>query len=275
MAASLLQRMEFYQRIMRESDYKAGTLKVAFALLFTFYNSRTGRCDPGRKRLGQEAGVGHGQVKLAVGQLRTGGWFEALVGQGAVTQFGRTTAYRPRFDREQAAHRAAQGDRDLDPLATTVDTVDEGSVTEVGEDRDGGHTHDQRGGIRMTPEQGKDSRPSANPPSLPQFGGPIEGRADALPVFAKIDQFEIFWRAYPSRGSHSNPKKPARVKFEAAVKRGADPAAIVRGARAYAVHVEHDGVNSRYVAQATTWLSQERWNDAQQTQEDRPRAGMC
>ena len=33
-------------------------------------------------------------------------------------------------------------------------------------------------------------------------------------------QFEVFWRAYPSGRPHSNPKKPARAKFEVALKRG-------------------------------------------------------
>jgi len=41
--------------------------------------------------------------------------------------------------------------------------------------------------------------------------------------------FEIFWRIYPHRGSFPDPKKPARLKFEA-VKRDVDPAAIITGA---------------------------------------------
>jgi hypothetical protein len=95
-------------------------------------------------------------------------------------------------------------------------------------------------------------------------------------VCATDDNFELFWRAYPTRGRHSNPKKPARAKFEAAVRRGADPTAIIRGAQAYADHVRRDGVGPRYVAQAATWLNQERWADAaQQPQEDRPQAGIC
>ena len=41
------------------------------------------------------------------------------------------------------------------------------------------------------------------------------------------DQFEQFWKTYPSRGDNKpNPKKPAREKFLAAVKKGTDPADI-------------------------------------------------
>ena len=76
--------------------------------------------------------------------------------------------------------------------------------------------------------------------------------------------FETFWRAYPSRAPHPNPKKPARDKFERAVKRGVDPAVIIGGAGIYAETVRREHIDPRYVAQATTWLNQERWTDQRQ-----------
>lgn len=88
------------------------------------------------------------------------------------------------------------------------------------------------------------------------------------------NQFDAFWLAYPSRGGHPNPKKPALTKFQAAVKRGVDPAEIVAGAERYAQHVAGAGTKSQFVAQAVTWLTQERWADKIPAQEDRPRAGM-
>ncbi len=77
-------------------------------------------------------------------------------------------------------------------------------------------------------------------------------------------QFEIFWRTYPSRRPHSNPKKPARTKFEAAVKRGVAAADIIRGAQNYAAYIEREGTNPKYVAQAKTWLNEERWTQYQE-----------
>ncbi len=74
----------------------------------------------------------------------------------------------------------------------------------------------------------------------------------------------MFWRAYPSRGRHSNPKKTARAKFEAALKRGVAAAVIIRGAENYAAIVESEGTNPKYVAQATTWLNQDRWQQYQE-----------
>jgi hypothetical protein len=71
--------------------------------------------------------------------------------------------------------------------------------------------------------------------------------------------FEEFWRAYPSRSPHTNSRKAARLKFDAAVKRGVDPADILRGAANYAAYAAANVRDSKYVMQATTWLNQEQW----------------
>lgn len=74
--------------------------------------------------------------------------------------------------------------------------------------------------------------------------------------------FAEFWAAYPSRGDAGNPRKPARDKFAAAVKRGAKPEAIIAGAKAYAAAMDRAGKRgTEFVAQAATWLNQERWTD--------------
>ena len=106
-------------------------------------------------------------------------------------------------------------------------------------------------------------------------------RCPRAPVGAELDQdgasceFGRFWAAYPHRGPHSDPRKPARVKFEVAVKRGVDPDAIIRGAENYRLVVERDGTNPRYVCQAVTWIGQERWDDHQEAPEPpRLRVGM-
>jgi hypothetical protein len=78
------------------------------------------------------------------------------------------------------------------------------------------------------------------------------------------EQFEVFWRTYPSRGRHSNPKKPARAKFEAALKSGVAAVDIIRGAENFAVYVEREHTDPKYVAQAQTWLGQERWTQYQE-----------
>ena len=71
--------------------------------------------------------------------------------------------------------------------------------------------------------------------------------------------FEEFWRKFPSRTPHPNPKKPAKQKFETAAKRGVPVEAIIRGAENYAAYVVREGTDPRFIAQAKTWLNEERW----------------
>ncbi len=97
-----------------------------------------------------------------------------------------------------------------------------------------------------------------------------EGKVDNTVDSTADEQFDEFWRTYPSRGRHSNPKKPARAKFEVALKRGVEGWAIIRGAQNYAAYVEREGTDPKYVAQAQTWLTQDRWTQYQEAAGDKP-----
>ena len=82
------------------------------------------------------------------------------------------------------------------------------------------------------------------------------------------DPFETFWRTFPKRDPHSNgDKKAAEKKFWLAIdKKGATADLLHEKARAYADYVRRENANPKYVAQATTWLNQERWqNDKYET----------
>jgi hypothetical protein len=72
--------------------------------------------------------------------------------------------------------------------------------------------------------------------------------------------FERFWRIYPDRGDHTKPKKPAQVKFLTAIKGGADPEAIIRGADNYRrARDRYRGDERRFVKQPANWLGQRCW----------------
>ncbi len=86
---------------------------------------------------------------------------------------------------------------------------------------------------------------------------------DTYVAFSAHAEFETFWQLYPSRRPHSNPKKPALAKFTAAVKNGTPPEDMIRGAQNYAAFVRHERTEPKYVAQAQTWLNQERWTEYQ------------
>ncbi len=51
----------------------------------------------------------------------------------------------------------------------------------------------------------------------------------------------------------------------AAVKRGIDAGDIIRGAENYATYVAREVTDPRFIAQAVTWLGQDRWGDYQET----------
>jgi len=77
------------------------------------------------------------------------------------------------------------------------------------------------------------------------------------------DPFDRFWSAYPKRDG-ANPRKPAKAKFEKLVRNGADPEKIIAGAKRYADELAaQNKLSTVYVAQAITWLNQERWGDTE------------
>jgi hypothetical protein len=75
-----------------------------------------------------------------------------------------------------------------------------------------------------------------------------------------VEWFDEFWRVYPSRGRHANPRKPAQSKFAELVRRGLDPQKMIAAAVRYAAATA-DLDERRYIAQAVTWLRQERYED--------------
>jgi hypothetical protein len=78
---------------------------------------------------------------------------------------------------------------------------------------------------------------------------------------ANDETFVRFWKVYPRRDG-ANPKAPALNKFNAKVKSGADPEAIIAGAERYAAECRTKSIaGTSYVAQAMTWLNQNRWQD--------------
>jgi hypothetical protein len=72
-------------------------------------------------------------------------------------------------------------------------------------------------------------------------------------------EFEEFWKSYPKREG-SNRKSPAEKIFNRAVKAGADPQAIISGARKFGER-EATNVGTRFIPMATTWLNDKGWEE--------------
>ena len=74
-----------------------------------------------------------------------------------------------------------------------------------------------------------------------------------------MEPFDRFWSLYPKRVG-SNPKAVARQKFLRAVASGVDAELIIAGAKAYTRELDKK-VGTEFVAMASTWLNQRRWED--------------
>lgn len=75
------------------------------------------------------------------------------------------------------------------------------------------------------------------------------------------EQFDRFRAAYPKRDG-SDPREPARKKFEAAVRSGTDPEIIIRCAELFAqAEARRGNAGSRFIPHSATWLNKRQWED--------------
>lgn len=99
------------------------------------------------------------------------------------------------------------------------------------------------------PEQLKKQAQRKHAPAA-KFGPPLAA-----------NHFERFRAAYPKRDG-SDPREPARKKFEAAVRSGTDPELIIRGAELFAqAEAKRGNVGSRFIPHSATWLNKRQWQD--------------
>lgn len=124
-----------------------------------------------------------------------------------------------------------------------------------------------------------DNDTPTKPPALQLQRDKEERKTDSRRIaVATAAVFEEFWKVYPKREG-DNPKKPAAKKFLALALSGVDPPAIVASAKRYAANCDkRKDTGTRYVAQAVTWLNQERFSDygaaSDETKIVKPRHGQ-
>lgn len=240
-----MQRMRFFLGMIKTNSFTRSALTVAFVLLYRHLNADTGRCDPSITTLAKETGLTTRSVKNAIDDLKSSGWWR-ITREGALGRGGRTNAYAPRFEVVNQTSPLGIESGEAHDISSALEV--EKSTTPVR--IESGEAQRQKVVKRASP------KPIKNQESLhlPLFDPLVKVRdADG--------SFETFWSVYPSRHPHSNPKKPAREKFAAALKRSVDPRVIIRGAQNYRTTIERAGTDARYIAQAQTWLNQDRWND--------------
>lgn len=223
-------------------DRRMNRSTLATLVTLGTYSDRNGWCWPSVSTLASRLGVGERQVKRAIRDLEQLGYIET---QRQFNSRGLEISARRRilFDAEPPS--------DMDDLFKGGDVT----CRPRGDAR-------RHPGVSSEVQKGVVSDDTQTYQRTSHTHTPLRGDENET---ASVDEiFETFWQKYPSRRPHSNPKKPARKKFEAALKQGVLANAIFVGAENYSRHVTRDGVEPRYVAQATTWLNQERWTEYQE-----------
>ncbi len=207
-------------------DARIGSADLRVLCAIAAYADRSGKCWPATTTLASELGVSDRRVRSCLRNLESYGYLE--------------TEHRP-------------GQRSTYLICRETPnpgTSPSGVESDPGTSPSGGAEPHLPG----TPEPHVPPKDTTNRLT--------ERKLTGVPV--SDQQFQAFWRVYPSRRPHSNPKKPALTKFETALKRGVSAWDIIRGAKHYAAYVEREGTDPKYVAQAQTWLNQERWAQYQE-----------
>ena len=223
-ARTLLEKWKLLGAIMADSSLPCSAKVIAFSIL-DHLNTKTGRCDPSLVGLAERTSTPKRTVIRAIQALVDAGYFRVRHGGGR----RRRNSYMPAWE-------TVTPETPFDDQETVTFETEKGDIL------------DQETVTPETPEHGNRTREEHEKKTLGE----------------NAESFERFFTTYPSRRPHSNPRKPAQQKFEAAVKHGVDPEDIIRGAKNYARYVAAEGTDPKYVAQAVTWLNQERWTEHQE-----------
>lgn len=284
---TLLDKWKVLQTIV--ADLTVGNCgKVVAARLLQFLNNETGRCDPSYGTIASEVGMKRATVIAAVKNLESAQWVAV---NRSKTGFDRESG-RPETNQfEFNFARSLSGARKRGPSAPkqTHPSAEKGTPP----------SHEN--GTNPVPENGPTQCPKTDSPSpengtlntsreIHQGNTSIEkGESETLPprenLFPEDDakkqnpsrgkntsrgksstpqepdeRFDEFWRHYPKKV-----KKPDAIRaWQAALKRGADPLEIIRGAMAYAAERDREPdphKRFKFTSHPASWLSDESWAD--------------
>lgn len=92
-----------------------------------------------------------------------------------------------------------------------------------------------------------------------------EERPSKKKVVAYSSEFEIFWSAYPRKDGS---KSEAFKNYQKSVDMVVTPEMILAGALAYKAQITSEKTESRYIAHASAWLHQRRWEAEYRLEKD-------
>ena len=186
------------------------------------HNADTGRCDPSQERLADDCEMSRATVNRHLKKLEAAGLIRRIQRLDPRTKRQASTAYLLAFDHdftESQDETRAVSQMVQEPCLKS----DDSRVSDC------------------------DTNPVREPGKEPVCG------ADA--ARHTHPAFDEFWEAYPRPKDRDGTERA----FAQAVADGAEPSAIIAGAKAYAV--ENDGNELQYLAFPVNWLKAGRWRD--------------
>jgi hypothetical protein len=87
--------LDFYGAMVRDGGFSRDALRVTWILIYQHMNGATGRCDPAIATLAEELGLDDANVRRAIRELETSGWWIVGRNEGMAGRGGRTNTYRP------------------------------------------------------------------------------------------------------------------------------------------------------------------------------------
>ena len=129
----------------------------------------------------------------------------------------------------------------------------------VGEDTNSGHLFDVFAGDEGydNPDGNPVSRAYSPTPSTSPSTTPFPVAPEPSAPKGEAPGFDEFWSVYPRHES----KPRAEKAWKAALKRGADPRAVIDGARSHAEGHAVRGTEPNFIPHPATWLNNDKWND--------------
>ncbi|MBS3894984.1 helix-turn-helix domain-containing protein [Serratia marcescens] len=238
------------------------------------YSNDDGLSYPGMKTIARQLGAGESTVRTAVSELEADGWLRRenrrngnrntsnlyylnadRLEEIAIVERSKAREARAKAKAAAYSHPSDSDASDFDPSdsagSTRFDPSDSGKKPAFDPSESGGHDPSVK------------TEPSVNSKHESQGIGAF---ADApTPTrSAKQDyspEFEIAWQAYPKRAG-GNPKPSAYKAWNARLKDGATPEAMLAGVKRYAAFVAATGkLGSEYVKQAATFFGPDRHFD--------------
>ena len=199
-----------------------------------------------KEHLQEIAGIGRDKFERVMGELISEGYVERVLTREAETGklLGSTWVIRDDRGPEIQGFGSTEALKNRPPAEPTP-----GKSAPKNNNRE----EKQKGRTPLTPQGESEKEPSLfsedpTPPKKPNVS----------------ELFDRFWKVYPKKEG----RKKASENFARAIKAGADPEAIIAGARRYASACV--GEDPKFIKWPQGWLTDERWNDGPPQEELTP-----